>query len=297
MRLSVAALFSALLLWGPLSTATQARELVTFAASEPYAGDQVLLRAELYRPAGPGPFPAVVLMHGCGGWQPAVRFSLQTHARFLRDNGFVVLNLDSFGPRRATGGKLCADNRALYRALSYRTQDAFDALHFLQARDDVETSQVFLMGQSNGGAVAIRVAKAASARRYSEGPTFRGVVAYYPWCGEFGGSRVTLGSPLLIFAGGRDDWVPADECQGVRSSGAALQVKIYPEAAHSFDLDILPHRYLGNLVGGHPQATEDSRARMLDFFAEGALSTPVQPPKQPSGPPLVAENLPQRFHR
>lgn len=244
-----------------------AQEAVTFEATQPFSADKLLLKAELFRPNGPGHFPAVVLMHGCGGWQPAVHYSLNTHARYLREHGFVVLNLDSFGPRHTSGGKLCADDRALYKALSYRTQDAFDALHYLQKLDYVAPDNIFLMGQSNGGAVAIRVAKTATSQAHNNGgAAFRGVVAYYPWCGEFGSSRVSLASPLLIFAGGRDDWVPARECQNVKATGAGLEVTIYPEAAHSFDLDILPQRFQGKLIGSDPHATEDSRAKMLAFF-------------------------------
>jgi dienelactone hydrolase len=244
-----------------------AQEAVKFEATQPFSADVLLLKAELFRPDGSGHFPAVVLMHGCGGWQPAVHYALNTHARYLREHGFVVLNLDSFGPRRTSGGKLCADDRALYKALSYRTQDAFDALHYLQKLDYVAPDNIFLMGQSNGGAVAIRVAKTATSQAHNNGgAAFRGVVAYYPWCGEFGGSRVSLASPLLIFAGGRDDWVPARECQNVKATGAELEVTIYPAAAHSFDLDILPQRFQGKLIGSDPHATEDSRARMLAFF-------------------------------
>jgi dienelactone hydrolase len=244
-----------------------AQETVEFEATQPFSANELLLKAELFRPHGPGNFPAVVLMHGCGGWQPAVHYSLYTHARYLQERGFVVLNLDSFGPRHTSGGKLCSDDSALYKALSYRTQDAFDALRYLQKLDYVAPDNIFLMGQSNGGAVAIRVAKTATLLAHNNGGTaFRGVVAYYPWCGELGSSRVSLASPILIFAGGRDDWVPARECQGVKATGAALEVTIYPEAAHSFDLDILPQRFMGKLIGSDPHATRDSRTKMLAFF-------------------------------
>jgi dienelactone hydrolase len=163
-------------------------------------------------------------------------------------------------------------------------------LRYLQALNYVAPDNVFLMGQSNGGAVAIRAAKASSPREYNGGTAFRGVVAYYPWCGEFGGSRVALASPLLIFAGGKDDWVPARECQGVKATGAELKVTIYPEAAHSFDLDILPQRFLGKLIGGDQKATRDSRARMLAFFVDN-LTAPL---KRQRGPeveqPIVAQS-------
>ncbi|MFZ5791045.1 MAG: dienelactone hydrolase family protein [Pseudomonadota bacterium] len=275
MRSAVASLVCAIGALILLTDVGSAQEMVKFEASRPYSSDRILLRAELFKPDGPGPFPAVVLMHGCGGWQPAVRFGLDNHARYLRDHGFVVLNLDSFGPRNLSGGKLCASDRDLYKALAYRTQDAFDALHYLQAQDYVAPDNIFLMGQSNGGAVAIRAAKASSVRDYNQGTGFRGVVAYYPWCGEFGGSRVALASPLLIFAGGRDNWVPARECQGVKATGADLKVTIYPEAVHSFDLDILPQSYLGKLIGGDQKATQDSREKMLAFFVQN-LTDPLK---------------------
>jgi dienelactone hydrolase len=246
-----------------------AQEVVRFEATQPYSSDRVLLRAELFKPDGPGRFPAVILMHGCGGWQPAVRFALQNHARYLQRSGFVVLNLDSFGPRDSSGGRLCSNDRALYKALAFRTQDAFDAMKYLRTQDFVVRDNIFLMGQSNGGAVAIRAAKAATITAYdTEGSAFRGIVAYYPWCGEFGRSRVALASPLLILAGGQDNWVPARECQNIVANGAELRVKVYPEAAHSFDLDILPQKYLGKRIGLDREAKDDSQKRMLAFFVE-----------------------------
>ena len=50
-------------------------------------------------PEGNGPFPAVVLMHGCSGPDPEVRKGNQVHVRHLVSEGFVALVLDSIGPR------------------------------------------------------------------------------------------------------------------------------------------------------------------------------------------------------
>jgi dienelactone hydrolase len=247
-------------------------ERVKFEASRGYTAQTVSLRAEIAKPEGDGPFPAVVLMHGCGGWQPAVRYTMQAYSEFLVNNGFVVLDLDSFGPRNLGGGKVCESVDRQVDALDYRTHDAEDALEFLQAQRFVEPRSVFLMGQSNGGSVAINVAKGDGPHgKRARSPGFRAVVAYYPWCGSFGYRKVVgLAAPLLVFAGAQDDWVPASECEGVRSTGAPLQVIVYPTAAHSFDLDILPQRYLGKLIGKDEHAAGDSRRRMLSFFVEHA---------------------------
>ena len=257
------------------STAGNGYEDVEFAASNSGQSEQVVLHAQLFRPPGKGPFPAVVLMHGCGGWLPAVQRTLQSYARFLVQSQFVVLNLDSFGPRKRSGGMVCESLQLLTEARSYRVYDAFDALGYLKSLDFIDADNVFLVGQSNGGSVAITAALRGGPR--GNGRTeaaFRAVIAYYPWCGALGGRRITLVSPLLIFAGGQDDWTPPGECARTTASGATLQVKIYPQAAHSFDVDIVHQRYLGKLLGKNDFATNDSRERMLAFLKQHIARVP-----------------------
>lgn len=243
--------------------------LVRFPATTPARATPVSLVAEIYRPGGRGRFPAVVMMHGCGGWQAAVQYALREHATFLRDNGFVVLNLDSFGPRGVGGGEACENVPELTAALRYRTQDAFDALRYLRMLDYVDSERVFLMGQSNGGSVAMLAALAGASRTMMGNDTgFRGVVAFYPWCSAYGTARPQLEAPLLVLAGGRDDWTPPGDCQRLRSWGAQLRVTVYPNAVHSFDVLAPEHRYLGHLVGYDAAAAQDGRRAMLAFFGE-----------------------------
>ncbi len=235
-------------------------EIVSIVSTKSLGPGTPYLKAELFRPKGQGRFPAVVLMHGCGGWQPAVLEALHTHAQRFLDKGYVVLNVDSFGPRGNSGGSVCESDAALVTALEYRTRDAFDALRYLASLDFVDPDNVFLMGQSNGGSVAINAAKAGGQHG------FRAVAAYYPWCGSLGGSTVKLNAPLIIFTGARDDWTLARECRNKTSTGKHLKVVEYPNAAHSFDVGITPQRYLGKLVGFDEAAAADSRAKMLAFF-------------------------------
>ena len=256
--------------------------VVRIPASHPHTAPDVQLFGEIFRPAGRGRFPAVVLMHGCGGWLGGARHSLQQHAAFLRDNGFVALNLDSFGPRGLGDGRVCESLGLLADARRYRSHDAFDALRYLRSLDHVDPERVFLMGQSNGGSVALIAAAAGAARAYRmpEGG-FRAVVAFYPWCGALGTTRPSLEAPLLVLAGARDDWTPPDECRRFTSSGAPVRVTIYQDAVHSFDILAPMHHYLGRLVGHDPEATQDSRRQMLAFFRENGAPTP--PPATGSG--------------
>src|SRR5262249_26263116 len=54
--------------------------------------------SELARPAGPGPFPAIVVMHGCNGVAPHYRAWTET----LRSWGYVAMLVNSFSSRGKT---------------------------------------------------------------------------------------------------------------------------------------------------------------------------------------------------
>src|SRR5262245_32057076 len=63
---------------------------------------ETTLKAVLFRPAGPGPFPAVVGLHGCGGLvnrAGTLGARYRDWAERLVGAGFVVLYPDSFGSR------------------------------------------------------------------------------------------------------------------------------------------------------------------------------------------------------
>ena len=236
-------------------------EEVRIPTGQSFEGRPVTLTGTLMHPPGEGPFPAVVLMHGCGGLMPAVRAALATHAEALAEAGFAALILDSFGPRGNAGGAVCETYERLGHARRYRVQDAEDARAWLAARPGIDGANIFQMGQSNGGSVSIRLAQ-------RETTGFRAIAAYYPWCGAFNrlGAKAVLTAPLIVFGGGKDDWVAPDDCTTIRAEGAEYEVTVYPEAAHSFDLPIPVHRFKGHLVGHAPAADRDARARMIAFF-------------------------------
>lgn len=236
-------------------------EKVSFPAESQYDGAPVTLTATLQDPTGPGPHPAVILMHGCGGLQPAVAEALGIHAKALNDAGFVTLVLNSFGPRGIGDGYVCETYERLRKARSYRMQDARDAKAFLQSLPQVDGANIFVMGQSNGGSVTLRLSQ-------RDTRDFRALAAYYPWCGAFNrlAAKAELTTPLIVFGGDADDWVPPEDCTTIKAEGADYAVHIYPGAAHSFDLQIPEQTFQGHLVGNNPEAETDSRAKMIAFF-------------------------------
>jgi acetyl esterase/lipase len=73
---------------------TVTRDFVYTPANWPQA-----LKADLYKPAGNGPFPAVVMIHG-GGWEGRSREDMNEISQRVAERGYVVLNMSyRFAPR------------------------------------------------------------------------------------------------------------------------------------------------------------------------------------------------------
>ena len=138
----------------------------------------------LAKPEGEGPFPAVVLTHGCSGTErntshQTVWRGLNGHAALLNDYGYVTLIVDSFGARRITDG--CQTGGKYY---SLQVSDAHAAFDHLASLPFVDADRIGFVGQSLGGGTALRLALGStvdSRTREGEG-SYVALVAYYPWC-------------------------------------------------------------------------------------------------------------------
>ena len=234
----------------------------------------------LAKPDGDGPFPAVVLMHGCSGTErntshQTVWRGLNGHAALLNDYGYVTLIVDSFGARRITDG--CQTGGKYYPV---QVSDAHAAFDHLASLPFVDADRIGFVGQSLGGGTALRLALGSTVdSRAREGRgSYAALVAYYPWCEATW--AYALRTPVLILVGAKDDWTPASQCVALHRLAERatfkpdLELKVYPDAHHSFDLPMRGPYYVEGMngrfhtVAGNPSARRDSQRRMLAFFAE-----------------------------
>jgi dienelactone hydrolase len=234
--------------------------------------DEAALQAEIrasdlfLAPAGPGPFPAVLMLHGCGGLGSRDRM----WAERLREWGYLTVRVNSLAAR---GFKSVCGGGALDPAA--RVPDALAALAHLRTRPDVEPRRIALMGWSHG-AMATLVTLGAAPEEPAQG--FRAAIAYYPSCRQVRAWRTR--TPALMLLGGEDNWTPPEPCQSLaarqQQTGLPVTQVTYPGAQHGFDNPLLgpSPRRVPEALGGrgatmqyHPAAAEDSVRRVREFLA------------------------------
>ncbi len=117
------------------------------------------LKGTLYRPAGAGPFPAIVALHG-GGWRQASPIVYQHLGPWLARQGYVV-----FAPvyRSAKVGQA---------SYPHAVHDVRAAIQFVKGaleRTHADPARVAIMGESAGGHLAALVALAGDEPLFAEG--------------------------------------------------------------------------------------------------------------------------------
>ncbi len=113
-------------------------------------GTDPLQRIDLWRPAGPGPHPVVLMVHG-GCWQTSIadRRLMDWVAADLREAGIAVWNVDYRGVDRDGGG---------YPGTFLDVAAAADRLRVDAAEHDLDVTGGVAVGHSAGGHLALWLA-------------------------------------------------------------------------------------------------------------------------------------------
>ena len=225
----VLSLLAALLFCGPAFAFEQ--------LSIPRPGGE--LATLVFRPPGPGPFPAVVALHGCAGLGDASGPIDRLYADWgerLAAAGYVAVFPDSFGSREA--GPQCRVRPREVRARIERVEDAEAARRWLEGQDWIRADRISLMGWSQGGSAAL-FAVQPRAPTGKGSADFRTAVAFYPVCRRAVERAWSARVPTLVMIGKADDWTPAKDCESMvreaRGRSARAEIVTYPGAFHAFD--------------------------------------------------------------
>lgn len=212
----------------------------------------------LFKPKGNGPFPAVVLLHTCGGIRSHVR---DDWPRFLNGLGYVALTVDSYGPRGATR---CTDLNYFERGFG-QASDAYGALDYLAGLPFVDGKRVAVMGFSDGaGAINNFVLPLKmGAGRVRD---FKAAIALYGHCrGMTGYTAKDL--PLFEIAAEHDVNL-APSCIAI-ARGTPMELHVLKGAYHAFDQMEANGRSdpFGNVMLYSAKAVTESQALVKDFLA------------------------------
>ena len=232
------------------------------------------LANKTFKPAGSGPYPAVVIGHTCGGVGNA---HIRQRAKELLAAGFAVLTTDSYGPRGISQcrGQTKVDTR-------HQVLDAYGAIRHLRQNPEIDANRIYYVGYSAGGIAAAQLAAPVFA---PDRPPlqFKALVSNYASCVfQWGPNtprsqllQTSADTPILMLMAEHDRELRATDCfpqlEEMKAAGKPVEWHIYKDTYHAWDQPGV--RYA--ITNGFGQtteyfhsatATQDSTARMIEFF-------------------------------
>ena len=228
----------------------------------------------LTQPEKDGKHPAVILVHGCEGFD-------QRHkkwARHLNDLGYITFRIQRHGITTPYCEKPIAQINTFTAS---QVMDAYAAMDYLRTQDFIDVNNINIMSWESWGAIGAAATFGIGQVYLNQ---FNTAIAMYPDCtatynGEFN-------SPLLIMVGDSDEWAQANDCTSIqtmasKSKTSPVEVKVYDNTYHGFDhpeltdATFLPYaKNLGHLstTGAtakyNHQAYLDARMRIETFLSE-----------------------------
>ena len=229
-------------------------------------------------------YPAVIVVHGLGGYRDANEGSV---AGELRKAGFATLTYDSFAARGTTGAALQGSPGYLPPGIV----DAYAALRFLSSEPRIDPDHIAIIGFSYGAEVAHLAAFQTLRSTLNPGSgRFAAHVAFYPGgnLGAIAEPGAYTGSPVLMLLGGKDENLPVTKIESylaytrAAAAPAPIETMTYPGAYHAWTAPDLPSaRFYPNLVSAkkcplillgpkRPASLVDGEAKPFDPAAFGA---------------------------
>jgi carboxymethylenebutenolidase len=223
-----------------------AQQAVTFSSGDG-SGQGVL-----YLPQGPGPHPALIVIHE---WWGLTDWIKQEAAHYASD-GYVTLAVDLYRGKVATDADMAHE---LMRGLpqDQGVRDLTSAVAWLSQRKDVDKRRIGAVGWCMGGGYAIQLAVAA--------PDLKAVAVNYGALPTDKTALASIHAAVIGNFGGLDRGITPDSVHAFEAAmqtlGKPVDAKIYPDAGHAFENPT-------NATGYKPADAADALGRIDRFFAQ-----------------------------
>lgn len=214
-------------------------------------------------PEGDGPWPGVVVVHDAIGYQP----DKEAVSARIAAAGYLTITPNLY----ARGGRARCITKVMRAALTKQgpaIEDLLAARDYLRDRPD-STGVVGIAGFCMGGQFALIL----SPKGFGASAPFYGTPLPKNLEETLSGA-----CPIVASFGARDPigrGAPAKLNEAVAALGIAADVRVYPNAGHSF-ANQLPAQSLLRVTGfGYNEAVaEDAWSRVFDFFETHLRETP-----------------------
>jgi len=189
------------------------------------SGDETVT-AQLYTPAGKGPFPALVVIHewwGLNDW-------VLEQASKLADQGYVTLAVDLY---RGHVARTADEAHELMRGVPQdRAQsDLLAAFDYLAQQPTVKKDKIGSIGWCMGGGYSLELTLAQ--------PKIAATVINYGHLATETATIEKIRAPVLGIFGGQDRGIPVDSVRkfekDLKSQGKSVEIVVYDDAGHAFE--------------------------------------------------------------
>jgi dienelactone hydrolase len=270
---------------------------VNLSSKEPLPQASLTIQASVFKPAGNGPFSAVIVNHGSAG----LGGNHFDYAKEIVAAGKVAVVFDGFCPRNISG---TAGNQSSLSLIT-SVADNYRLLAALQKEPYIDKKKISAIGTSRGGSALILAADEKMRSRFQIGPhPFFSFAAIYPGCSTQLENKQPSSTRLLVQLGKMDTYFSPERCREVIASMKDAQFgveKLEYNAHHGWDLGGSP-KYLPSemsygrcnmVVGSDGVPTENTSKIRMDSMSnskrafeacgtKGALIAPSEIVKQRS---------------
>jgi len=248
-----------------LSVLAACGEMVSFRNVSGWGEPTQTISGVLATPKGEGPFPAVVLLHHCGGLVDQI---IVDWPNYLTGLGYVTLSVDSLGPR---GLSRCQGSRRPSNI--ERTQDAYGAVDYLASLPYIDKERIGVMGFSLGGITIDYFV--GQGYKTPSGLNFKAAVSLYGRCTNMYGfasypPEIIKIIPTMVIHG-ELDIRRLDVCKATVGRSPYIKVHLLPDTYHAFDdkrWGEVTDDPFGNPMKYSGKATKKARELTKAFFAE-----------------------------
>jgi carboxymethylenebutenolidase len=180
----------------------------------------------VYRPAGKGPFPGIVVIHEWWGLNDWVK----EQASKLADQGYVTLAVDLYRGKVATTPE---EAHEIMRGVpeDRAKRDLAAAFSYLQSMSNVKKNKIGAIGWCMGGGYSLDVAL--------QEPTLAADVINYGHLATDPEALKKINAPILGLFGAQDRGITPEDVHKfgdmMDKLGKKIDVTIYPDAGHAFE--------------------------------------------------------------